>query len=130
MLIGNIISSKICSQPTDLQISLGVPMRRNKTLISELAKYSVCCSYDEVRLFRCSAAVHVAHNYNEVGYGSPDQNTIKHCIYDNIDAEISSPNCKTCVHCLAMVMAQVQRHDRSTSEDFSTIKKTIKRQPM
>ena len=68
----------------------------------------MCCSYDEVRLFRYSAAVHVAENYNEVGFGADDNSTIKHCIIDNFDAEISSSNCKACVNCLAMIMAEVR----------------------
>ena len=98
LLVGNIITGTVCSQTTDLQVALGVLLSRYKLLISELAKYSVCCSYDEVRLFRYSAAVHVAENYNEVGFGADDNSTIKHCIIDNFDAEISSPNCKACVH--------------------------------
>jgi hypothetical protein len=69
MWIVNIIRGTVCSQPTDLQVALGLLMRRNKILISELSKYYVCCSYDEVRLFRYSAAVHVAQNYAEVGVG-------------------------------------------------------------
>jgi len=32
-------------------------------IISELKKYFMCCSYDEVRLFRYSAAVDAANNY-------------------------------------------------------------------
>ena len=66
MLIGNIITGTVCSQPTDLQVALGLLMRRNKILVFELSKYSGCCSYDEVWLFRYSAAVHVARNYDEV----------------------------------------------------------------
>jgi len=130
MLVGNIITGTVCSQPTDLQVALGVLMRRNKVLISELSKYSVCCSYDEVRLFRYSAAVHVTHNYDEVGFGMAGSNVIKHCIYDNFDAEISSPNCKTCVHCLAMIMAEVRPPGTVSHGDVAPKRKTIKRQPM
>ena len=61
-LIGNIVTGTVCSQPTYLQVALGVLMRRNKILISELSKYSVCLSYYEVRLCRYSAAVHVAQH--------------------------------------------------------------------
>ena len=40
----------MCSQSTYvLKTALGILMRRNKTLISELSKYSVCCSDDEIR---------------------------------------------------------------------------------
>ena len=44
-------------------------MRSNKMLITELYKYSVCCSYDEVCLFRYSAADNAAQKYDEVGFG-------------------------------------------------------------
>ena len=128
VLIGNIITSVVCCQPTDLQVALGILMRRNKGLISELYKYSVCCSYDEIRLFRYSAAVYVANNYAEVGFGMSGADNLIHCIYDNFDCEISSPNCKTCCHCLAMIMAQV-RLPGSDSQIIGT-KKTIPRQRM
>ena len=36
----NIITGTVCSQPTYPQVALGVLMRRNKILISELSKYS------------------------------------------------------------------------------------------
>ena len=51
-LISNIITETVCFRPIHFQVALGVLMRRNKILISELSKYSVCCSYDEVMLFR------------------------------------------------------------------------------
>jgi len=38
MLIGNIITGTVCSQTTDLQVALGVLMRRSKILIAELSK--------------------------------------------------------------------------------------------
>ena len=99
-------------------------------MISELSKYSMCCSYDEVRLFRYSTAVHVAQNYDEVGLGVCDRETVKHCIYDNCDAEILSPNCKRCFHCLAMIMAQVRSPSISSPAELDPMQKTIKRQPM
>jgi len=99
-------------------------------LISELSKYSECCSYDEVRLFRYSAVVHVAQNYDEVGFGVCDRDIVKHCIYDNCDAEILSPNCKRCFHCLAMIVAQVRSPSISSPAGLDSMQKTIKRQPM
>lgn len=130
ILVGNIITGVACSQSTDLQVALGILMRRNKALISELSKYSICCSYDEVRLFRYSAAVHVAQKYDEVGFGLTGGDGLLHCICDNFDAEISSPNCKTCVHCLAMIMAKVQLPGNASSDEIAPKRKTIKRQPM
>ena len=41
-----------------------------------------------------------------------------------------SPNCKTCVHCLAMIMAQVRPPDFSSPDEVAPKRKTIKRQPM
>ena len=93
-------------------------------LISELSKYSVCCSYDKVRLFRYSAAVHVAQNYDEVGFGVCDRKTENHCIYDNCDAEILSPNCMRCFHCLAMIMAQVRSPSISSPAEAMQIGRT------
>ena len=98
-------------------------------MISELSKYSVCCSYDDVRRFRYSAAVHVAHNYDEVGFGVCERDIVKHCIYDNCDAEILSPNCKRCFLCLAMIMAQVRSPSISSPAELDPMQKTIKRQP-
>ena len=126
----NIITGTVCSQPTYIQVALGVLIRRNNILISELSKYSVCSSYNEVRLFRYSAAVRVAQNYDEVGFGVCDRNIVKHCIYDNVDVEILSPNCKRCVHCLAMVMAQVRPPGISSLGEVAPKRKTTKRQLM
>ena len=130
ILLGNIVTSMVCSQSTDLQIALGVLMQRNKLLITELSKYSVCCSYEEVHLFTYSAAVHVAQNYDEVGFGVFGENSLRHCICDNFDAQISSPNCNTCVHCLAMIMAQVQPPGSDLPDTVVCKRKTIKRQPI
>ena len=130
ILIGNIITGAVCSQTTDLQVALGIIMRRNKLLITELYKYSVCCSYDEVCLFRYSAAVHAAQKYDEVGFGLSSGASLIHCICDNFDAEISSPNCKICVHCLAMIMAQVKLPGNAGLDEVSHERKNIKRQPM
>ena len=110
ILIRNIITGAVCSQTTYLQVALEIlmGMRPNKMLITELYKYSFCCSYDEICLLGYSAAVHAAQKYDEVGFGLSSGASIIHCICDNFDAEISSPICKICVHCLAMIMAQVK----------------------
>ena len=90
----------------------------------------MCCSYDAVRLFWYSAAVYVAKNYDEVEFGVCDHNIVKHCIYDDYDAEILSSNCKRCVHCLAMVMTQVRPPGISSLGEVAPKRKTIKRQLM
>ena len=60
----------MCSQSTYLQVAHGVLKRRNTMLINEIYKYSVCCSYDEVCLFKYSADVNEAQKYDEVGLAS------------------------------------------------------------
>ena len=90
----------------------------------------MCCSYDEFRQFRYSAAVHVAQNYDEVWFGVCDRDIVKHCIYDNYDAEILSPNCKRCFHCIAMIMAQVRPPSISSPGELDPMQKTIKRKPL
>ena len=90
----------------------------------------MCCLYNEVRLFRYLTAVHVAHNYDEVGFRVCDRDIVKHWIYDRFDAEIVSSNCKRCVHCLAMIMAQFRPPDISSPGEVDPKRKTIKRQLM
>ena len=130
ILIGNIITSAVCSQTTDLQVALGILMRRNKMLITELYKYYVCCSYDEGCLFGYSAAVHVAQKYDEVGFGLSSGASLIHCICDNFGAERLSSKCKICVHCLVMLMAQGKLPGNAGLDEVLLERKTIKRQPM
>ena len=73
------------SGPIDLQIALGVAMRRNKSLIHLLHEYNVYCSYDEVLLFKYSAAVAVANSVENVKFGA--NGNICHCCADNFDCE-------------------------------------------
>ena len=127
ILIGNIIAYGVCSQTTDLQVAL---TRHNKMLITELYKYSVCCSYDEVYLFGYSAAVHAAQKYDEVRFGLSSSASLIHSSFDNFDAEISSPNCKICVQCLAIIMKQVELTGNAGLDKVLLERKTIKRQPM
>ena len=57
IMVGNIVCSLVTCQPTPLQIAFGVLLGDHKMLITELYNYAVCCSYDEVRRFKRSAAV-------------------------------------------------------------------------
>ena len=57
LMIGNIIASELDCSPTDLQIAIAISMSRNKTLVQLFHKYGIVCSYDEVLLFKYSAAV-------------------------------------------------------------------------
>lgn len=125
LMIGNMISGMVHKCPTDLQISLGVAMRRNKSLTILLHRFGVCCSYDEVTLFKHSAAVAVAEEMEEVKFNG---DSLIHCCADNFDCEISSQNCKKVCHSLAMVLAQTE--DSVSSEPVAGECKTIERQNM
>ena len=103
LLIGNMVSGLIQKSPNDLQISLGVAMRRNKSLTTLFHKFGVCCSYDELALFKYSAAVAVAEEVENVTFCGKK---LIHCCADNFDCEIASQNCKKVCHSLAMVLAQ------------------------
>ena len=48
----------------------------------------------------------LVQTYDELGYVSVGIGNVIHCICDKFDADIFTPNCKTCCHCLAMIMAQ------------------------
>ena len=56
LLIGSIVTAFKKKQPTSLQVALGVKMRSSKKQINFLQKFGVTCSYDEVLLFKHSAA--------------------------------------------------------------------------
>ena len=53
-VIGNIISSAVTNQPTPLQIGLGVTLGK-KSLVQQFHDLGICCSYDELLLFKASA---------------------------------------------------------------------------
>ena len=68
--------------------------------------------------------------YDEAGFGLLGGDNLRHCIADNFDAEISSPNCKVCVHCLAMIMAQGRLPSNVSPDEVDPMRKVIKQQPM
>ena len=119
------VSGMLHRSPTDLQIYLGVAMRRNKCLTTLLHKFGVCCSYDEVTLFKYSAAVTVAEDLENVRFSG---NNLIHCCADNFDCEISSQNSNLLCHSLAMVLAQTE--DSVCSDTGAGEHKTIPRQKM
>ena len=100
---GTIVNTAL---PTDLLIALGVAMRRNKSLI-HLHEYNVCCSYDEVLLFKYSASVAMANSVENVKFEA-DGNII-HCCVDNFDCELSSQNCQKMYQSLTMILAQTEK---------------------
>ena len=54
--IGNVIPSTIKKHPTPLKIAIGVYYNKQK-MLKHMHDYLVCCSYDELLLFKKSSAV-------------------------------------------------------------------------
>ncbi len=96
-MIGNIVSSVVCSKPTYLNVALGVMMNRHKSIITDLSKFNVCCTYDEVLRFKHSAAVAVSKEYAEGLVFDPKDGLI-HWSAENFDSELHSQNCKSVCH--------------------------------
>jgi hypothetical protein len=105
LVIGNIVTSVLKSQPTDLQISLGVLFRDSKLILGYTYDYGITCSYDEVLRFKKSAAVAAAKDPSVHGISSAESGFVQ-TIVDNFDADIHSPNGKLSTHSLAMILTQ------------------------
>ena len=105
LLIGNIITSVLRNQPTDLQISLGVLLRDSKLILGYTHDFGVTCTYDEVLRFKKSAAVAASRDPSVHGISS-SKNGLVQTIVDNYDADIHSPNGKQSTHSLAMILTQ------------------------
>jgi len=110
LLIGNIVTSAVRAQPTDLQVALGVLFRDSKSQLGYLNDYGVTCSYDEVRLFKQSSAV-AASRYHESHGIANHQDGLIQVIADNFDTDIHSPNGKLSTHSLAMIVTQPSRNN-------------------
>ena len=54
-IIGNIVTSEVTHEATDLQIALGLLTRDSKKVVDKLYDYRVTCGYDEVVRFKKSA---------------------------------------------------------------------------
>lgn len=105
LMVGNIVSSVVTSQPTPLQIAIGVLLGDHKMRITELYKYGVSCSYDEVRRFR-SAAAQSSRAELLPGLRTVTVGGLIQIIIDNFDAVISSQNCRLECHYMAMLAVQ------------------------
>ncbi|KAK3880168.1 hypothetical protein Pcinc_011069 [Petrolisthes cinctipes] len=101
-MIGNIVNGIVCGRPTPLQIALGVTLSR-KSLIEDFSVLGVTCTYDEVRLFKGSAAASASRDPSPIG--SAEDGLIQTIAY-NFDAEIASPNGLTSTHPLALLITQ------------------------
>lgn len=114
-LIGNIVTSVMTSQPTDLQIALGVLLRDSKMIINHMYDYRVTCSYDEVLRFKKSAAVAAAQDLSQQGISDAKHGLVQ-VVTDNFDADIYSLNGKLSTHSLAMIITQPS-HEGDTEVD-------------
>ncbi len=72
-----------------MTISIGVMMNRHKSILMDLSKFNVCCSYDEVLRFKYSAAVEVSKDYAEGLMFEPNEGLILWSA-DNFDSDILS----------------------------------------
>ena len=86
-------------------IALGVFLNREKTLIELFNSFGVCCSYDEIRLYRYSAAQTMSKLYN-LGLPFNAIDGLVHWSADNLDSEIHTQNFKKECHVLAVVAGQ------------------------
>ena len=91
-------------------------MSDHKSLIKELAKYNITCSYDETRRFRRSAAVQSAKEKLLAGMSDCSLGGLVQIIIDNFDSQISSQNCRIQCHCMAMLATQYQAHVSDENE--------------
>ena len=103
IMVGNIVCSLVTCQPTPLQIAFGVLLEDHKMLITELYNYAVCCSYDEVRRFKRSAAVQSSKAELLAGLRDATLGGLVQIVIDNFDAMISSQNCRLECHYKAML---------------------------
>ena len=128
-LIGNIITSTVCSQSTDLQIALGVMLNRHKDLIVEFSKYKVTCSYDEVLRFKHSAAICACKEYSH-GLTFKNVDGVIHIVVDNFDTEVHSQYCKLVCHVLAMMAGQASTSQTSKMLTIPRISKEAMSHPI
>ena len=126
ILIGNIVTSTVTNRPTPLQVSLGIVLR-DKSVIQQMNNFGVCCTYDEVRRFKASAA-HAAANSHELT-GLMDGTKLVQAVADNFDANISSQNGLRSTHALALLLTQPQSTVDVSSQDHPTIRR-IKKEEM
>lgn len=122
-MLGNIVSSIVNNQATPLQISLGLVLHE-KALIEQMYKFGICCSYDEVRRFKASAANAATENRDLMGLSSHEAGLVQ-AVADNFDANISSQNGLRSTHALAILITQPQV-EASNDYDGNTIRRLKK----
>ena len=102
IMIGNIITSKVANRSTHLLIDPGLLVRKKK-LIEHLYDFGIVCSYDEVKLFRSSAAME-GNKLSITSIMQDHEAGLIQAVADNFDCHISSPNGLKQTHSLAMLL--------------------------
>ena len=100
-LVANMITSAITSNPSMLQIALGLLAREKKT-IEQLYAFRVSASYDEIRRYKISAAA--SSNFSDLCLDA--EKGLIQGICDNYDTNISSQNGLKSTHSLATIITQ------------------------
>ena len=122
ILIGNMITSRLSKQCTDLLVSLAI-MIRKKATVQHLYDYGVVCSYDELIRFRTSAAT-IASQQQSQGVLRHSSTGLVQAVADNFDCNISSDNGLKQTHSLEISLIQ---HGRVEDDDQITVIPRLKR---
>ena len=123
LLIGNIVTSIISNNPTNLQIALGNLIRDSKSLINK------CISLESLaRTMRSFNSRSQQPRQQLMAYSSiheGDRGLIQ-TLVDNFDADISSQNGKLTMHSLAMLIKQPCTQPDENQNISSTIPRVSK----
>ena len=125
LLIGNIVTSIISNNPTNLQIALGNLIRDSKSFINQMYQFEVSCSCDEILRFKKSAALAATNDIQLSGIHEGDGGLIQ-TLVDNFDADISSQNGKLTTRSLAMLITQPCTQPDENQNILSTIPRVSK----
>ena len=118
-MIGSIVQNVTANVFTPFQISLGLLLHEKK-YITELSKYSICCSYDETKRFKQSAAVHKKFK----GTVLDSKDGLIQYVTDNFDAQICSQNGIKQTHGLASIVTQPMSEEAPGSINIPRVAKT------
>ena len=125
LLIGNIVTSIISNNLTNLQIALGNLIRDSKSFINQMYQFEVTCSCDEILRFKKSAALAATNDIQLSGIHEGDGGLIQ-TLVDNFDADISSQNGKLTTRSLAMLITQPCTQPDENQNILSTIPRVSK----
>ena len=114
LLVGNIITSKVMKQFTQLTLSLAIMVGKKKK-VEKLSKFGAVASYDELKRFRLSAAA-AAHTRRMQGALQHYSKGLVQGVADNFDCKISSLNGKKQTHSMALML--IQSGENSYNEEM------------